>query len=181
MRKFKFFLLAISGAAVLVLGGCKEKEQYDETAFQEDLEPLTGDELEAMDEDSDDEMTMVDGDELEAAGDSTASAEKENENSTDSSSADAEEDTAGTKKLDEKGTYTDKDDIAQYIYEYGHVPSNLSAETYDNADKMLSVEDGVTYQQCKLDADGKKKMIFTQDGKRVYYTEDDGETFEEIY
>ena len=41
MRKLKFFLLAITGAAVLMLGGCKEKAKYDESAFQDDLEPLT--------------------------------------------------------------------------------------------------------------------------------------------
>ena len=46
---------------------------------------------------------------------------------------------------------------------------------------MLPVEDGVAYQQCSLDTDGKQKIIFTQDGKRVYYTADDGESFEEIY
>lgn len=27
--------------------------------------------------------------------------------------------TESQKKLDEKGTYTDKDDVAEYIYEYG--------------------------------------------------------------
>ena len=46
---------------------------------------------------------------------------------------------------------------------------------------MLPVEEGVTYQQCSLDSEGKQKLIFTQDGKRVYYTEDDGKSFEEIY
>ena len=46
---------------------------------------------------------------------------------------------------------------------------------------MLPVEDGVTYQQCSLDSEDKQKIIFTQDGKRVYYTEDDGKSFEEIY
>lgn len=175
MRKLKFFLLAITGAAVLMLGGCKEKVKYDESAFQDDLEPLTDDELESMDENTDDEMTVADENEM-AQGDLEADEEKNGENSSDSSdSAQAQ------KKLDEKGTYTDKDEVSQYIYEYGHVPSNLKAETYDNADNMLPVEEGVTYQQCSLDADGKQKIIFTQDGKRVYYTENDGESFEEIY
>ena len=64
MRKFKFFLLAITGAAVLMLGGCKEKAKYDESAFQDDLEPLTDDELESMDENTDDEMTVADEDEM---------------------------------------------------------------------------------------------------------------------
>ena len=174
MRKLKFFLLAITGAAVLMLGGCKEKAEYDESAFQDDLEPLTDDELESMDENTDDEMKVADEDEM-AQGDLEADETKE-------SSSDASTDsTESQKKLDEKGTYTDKDDVAEYIYEYGHVPSNLKAETYDNADNMFPVEDGVTYQQCSLDTDGKQKIIFTQDGKRVYYTADDGESFEEIY
>ena len=176
MRKFKFFLLAVTGAAVLMLGGCKEKAKYDESAFQDDLEPLTDDELESMDENTDDEMTVADDDEM-VQGDLEADETKNKESSSDAST----DSTESQKKLDEKGTYTDKDDVAEYIYEYGHVPSNLKAETYDNADNMFPVEDGVTYQQCSLDTDGKQKIIFTQDGKRVYYTEDDGETFEEIY
>ena len=176
MRKFKFFLLAVTGAAVLMLGGCKEKAKYDESAFQDDLEPLTDDELESMDENTDDEMTVADDDEM-AQGDLEADETKNKESSSDAST----DSTESQKKLDEKGTYTDKDDVAEYIYEYGHVPSNLKAETYDNADNMLPVEDGVAYQQCSLDTDGKQKIIFTQDGKRVYYTADDGESFEEIY
>ena len=176
MRKFKFFLLAVTGAALLMLGGCKEKAKYDESAFQDDLEPLTDDELESMDENTDDEMTVADDDEM-AQGDLEADETKNKESSSDAST----DGTVSQKKLDEKGTYTDKDDVAEYIYEYGHVPSNLKAETYDNADNMFPVEDGVTYQQCSLDTDGKQKIIFTQDGKRVYYTADDGESFEEIY
>ena len=176
MRKFKVFLLAITGAAVLMLGGCKEKAKYDESAFQDDLEPLTDDELESMDENTDDEMTVADEDEM-TQGDLEADETKNKESSSDAST----DSTESQKKLDEKGTYTDKDDVAEYIYEYGHVPSNLKAETYDNADNMFPVEDGVTYQQCSLDTDGKQKIIFTQDGKRVYYTADDGESFEEIY
>ena len=48
-------------------------------------------------------------------------------------------------------------------------------------DIMLPVEDGVTYQQCSLDDAGKQKLIFTQDAKRIYYTDDDGQSFDEIY
>ena len=130
MKKFRYFILVLAGVAAMMLGGCKDKEKYDESAFQDDLEPLSEDEVEAM---------------------------------------------------DENGTYTDKDEVAQYIYEYGHVPSNLTAADYDNADSMLPVEDGVTYQQCSLDDAGKQKLIFTQDAKRIYYTDDDGQSFDEIY
>ena len=65
MKKFRIFLLVMTGAAVLMLGGCKEKAKYDESAFQDDLEPLTDDELEAMDENSDDEMIVEDDAELD--------------------------------------------------------------------------------------------------------------------
>lgn len=81
---------------------------------------------------------------------------------TDGSASSDAADSQSEKKLDENGTYTDKDEVAQYIYEYGHVPSNLTAADYDNADSMLPVEDGVTYQQCSLDDAGKQKLIFTR-------------------
>lgn len=183
MKKFRYFLLVAAGAAALIFGGCKEKEKYDESAFQDDLEPLTDEEVEAMDENSDDEMTVADEKEMDESQDTEDSAKEDSSDSKDngSDSSDNTEDTQIEKKLDEKGTYTDKNDVAQYIYEYGHVPSNLTAESYDNADSMLPVEDGVTYQQCSLDESGEKKLIFTQDGKRVYYTEDDGQSFDEIY
>ena len=100
---------------------------------------------------------------------------------TDGSDSSDAADSQSEKKLDENGTYTDKDEVAQYIYEYGHVPSNLTAADYDNADSMLPVEEGVTYQQCSLDDAGKQKLIFTQDAKRIYYTDDDGQSFDEIY
>ena len=80
MRKFKLFLLALTGAAILMLGGCKEKQTYDEAAFENDMEPLTDDELKAMDEDSDDEMTAMDEEEMEQAQDSS---EKDSTESTD--------------------------------------------------------------------------------------------------
>lgn len=178
MKKFRYFLLAIAGAAALMLGGCKEKEKYDESAFQDDLEPLSEDEVEAMDQNSDDEMAVADEKELEQMQDSDEAAGSE---STDGSASSDVADSQNEKKLDEKGTYTDKDEVAQYIYEYGHVPSNLTAADYDNADSMLPVEEGVTYQQCSLDDGGKQKLIFTQDAKRIYYTDDDGQSFDEIY
>ena len=114
MKKFRIFLLVMTGAAVLMLGGCKEKAKYDESAFQDDLEPLTDDELEDMDENSDDEMIVEDDAELEQSQQQEDSTEKADAESTDSN-----EETQS--KLDEKGTYTDKDEVAQYIYEYGHL------------------------------------------------------------
>ena len=42
MKKFRYFILVLAGVAAMMLGGCKDKEKYDESAFQDDLEPLRG-------------------------------------------------------------------------------------------------------------------------------------------
>ena len=178
MKKFRYFILVLAGVAAMMLGGCKDKEKYDESAFQDDLEPLSEEEVEAMDQNGDDEMAVADERDLEQLQDSENAAGAGDTDGFDSSDA---ADSQSEKKLDENGTYTDKDEVAQYIYEYGHVPSNLTAADYDNADSMLPVEEGVTYQQCSLDDAGKQKLIFTQDAKRIYYTDDDGQSFDEIY
>ena len=52
MKKFRYFILVLAGVAAMMLGGCKDKEKYDESAFQDDLEPLGEDEVEAMDQSS---------------------------------------------------------------------------------------------------------------------------------
>ena len=59
MKKFRYFILVLAGVAAMMLGGCKDKEKYDESAFQDDLEPLSEDEVEAMDQNGDDEMAVL--------------------------------------------------------------------------------------------------------------------------
>lgn len=64
MKKFRYFILVLAGVAAMMLGGCKDKEKYDESAFQDDLEPLSEDEVEAMDQNGDDEMAVADESDL---------------------------------------------------------------------------------------------------------------------
>ena len=73
MKKFRYFILVIAGVAVM-LGGCKNKEKYDESAFQDDLEPLSEDEVEAMDQNGDGEMAVADESDLEQLQDSEGAA-----------------------------------------------------------------------------------------------------------
>ena len=70
MKKFRYFILVLAGVAAMMLGGCKDKEKYDESAFQDDLEPLSEDEVEAMDQNGDDEMAVADESDLEQLQDS---------------------------------------------------------------------------------------------------------------
>lgn len=64
MKKFKYFLLTGMLLATIGLSGCGKKAKDDITnkeIFEDDLQPLTEDELNAMDADtSDDDMKSID-------------------------------------------------------------------------------------------------------------------------
>ena len=64
MKKFKYFLLTGMLLATIGLSGCGKKAEDDITnkeIFEDDLQPLTEDELNAMDADtSDDDMKSID-------------------------------------------------------------------------------------------------------------------------
>ncbi len=64
MKKFKYFLLTGMLLATIGLSGCGKKAEDDITnkeIFEDDLQPLTEDELNAMDTDtSDDDMKSID-------------------------------------------------------------------------------------------------------------------------
>lgn len=110
----------------------------------------------------------------------------------------------------EDGVYSSKDDVAQYIHIYGHLPSNFitkkdaeklgwqggSLEPYapgkciggshfGNYEGILPEKKGRTYTECDIDtlgADkrGAKRIVFSNDGL-IYYTEDHYESFELLY
>lgn len=110
----------------------------------------------------------------------------------------------------EDGTYTSRDDVAQYIFTYGHLPSNfitkketrtlgweggslepyapgkcIGGSRFGNYEGLLPEKDGRVYTECDIDtlgADrrGAKRIVFSNDGL-VYYTEDHYESFEFLY
>ncbi len=112
--------------------------------------------------------------------------------------------------LDEKGSYTSKDDVANYIHEFGHLPDNfitkkearalgwtggsleeyapgksIGGDYFGNYEGLLPTKKGRKYYECDIDTLGKKKrgakrIIFSNDGL-VFYTEDHYESFELIY
>lgn len=112
--------------------------------------------------------------------------------------------------LPEDGTYTSRDDVAQYIFTYGHLPSNfitkkeaqalgweggslepyapgkcIGGSRFGNYEGLLPEKDGRVYTECDIDtlgADrrGAKRIVFSNDGL-VYYTEDHYESFELLY
>lgn len=135
MKKLKLFLTTILLLFVLAFTGCQGKASEptidDKSVFEEELMPLTEEELAKMDEnaDFDEEMTPVDEAEFD-----NQDAEPTDGGKKDSEKAPADKETSGQKpsddggsgsaKVKEDGTYTSKDDVAVYIHMYGHLPSN---------------------------------------------------------
>ena len=112
--------------------------------------------------------------------------------------------------ITEDGIYTSKEDVAAYLYEYGHLPSNfitkkeakklgwvssegnldevapgmsIGGDYFGNYEGLLP-EDR-EYTECDIDTLGKKsrgakRIVFSDDGL-IYYTEDHYESFELLY
>lgn len=114
-------------------------------------------------------------------------------------------------KIDEDGSYTDKENVALYIHTYGKLPQNyinkktaesmgwssgeavssfapgksIGGDRFGNYEGLLPKKKGRTYYECDIDAYGKKsrgaKRIVFSNDGLVYYTEDHYESFELLY
>ena len=113
--------------------------------------------------------------------------------------------------ITEDGTYTSKEEVAAYLHEYGHLPSNfitkkearnlgwvntegnlwevapgksIGGDYFGNYDGNLPEAKGRDYYECDIDTDGSyrgAKRIVFSDDGLIYYTEDHYETFELLY
>ena len=112
--------------------------------------------------------------------------------------------------LDPEGTYTTKEDVALYIYTYGHLPDNfitkkeaeslgwsggglddyaygycIGGNRFGNYEGLLPEADGRKYTECDIDTmhaskRGAKRIVFSNDGL-IYYTDDHYESFTLLY
>ena len=108
----------------------------------------------------------------------------------------------------EDGKYTSKEEVAAYLHQFGHLPSNYITKMkakklgWDSSGRHLWVvapgksigggyfgnAEGILpegeYRECDIDFDGRKRgvkrLVYSEDG-RIYYTEDHYETFERLY
>ena len=110
----------------------------------------------------------------------------------------------------EDGEYTSKEEVAEYIYLYGHLPNNyitkseaedlgwkskgnldkvapgksIGGDKFGNREGLLPTAKGRKYYECDIDykkgSRNAKRIIFSNDGL-IYYTEDHYETFELLY
>ena len=113
--------------------------------------------------------------------------------------------------IDENGTYTSKEEVAAYLNEYGHLPSNfitkkqakklgwvssegnlgkvapgksIGGDYFGNYEGNLPEAKGRDYYECDIDSTGKyrgAKRIVYSNDGLIYYTEDHYETFELLY
>ena len=110
--------------------------------------------------------------------------------------------------VNEDGSYTKKDDVALYLWVYGHLPENfitkneaqklgwsggslepyapgccIGGDRFGNYEGLLP--DGPTYTECDIDTMGAKncgakRIVFSSDGY-IYYTDDHYESFTVIW
>ena len=113
-------------------------------------------------------------------------------------------------KPDEAGVYTSKEDVAEYLHQYGHLPDNfitkaearelgwkggslepfapgksIGGDKFGNYEKLLPRKSGRQYYECDIDtlgakSRGAKRIVFSNDGQ-IYYTDDHYESFELLY
>lgn len=113
--------------------------------------------------------------------------------------------------ISEDGIYTTKEEVAAYINEFGHLPSNfitkkeakklgwvssegnldkvapgmsIGGDYFGNYEGILPEADGRDYYECDIDFDGtyrNAKRIVFSNDGLIYYTEDHYESFELLY
>ena len=112
--------------------------------------------------------------------------------------------------LDKDGSYTSKEDVMNYLIEYGQLPNNfitkkeakklgwsegslepyapgkcIGGDYFGNYEEVLPVVSGRTYHECDIDtlnakSRGAKRIIYSDDGQ-IYYTKDHYKTFTLLY
>lgn len=113
--------------------------------------------------------------------------------------------------VEEDGTYTSKEEVALYLYQFGHLPENfvtkkeakalgwvssegnlgkvapgksIGGDYFGNYEEILPAKKGREYHECDIDSTGGyrgAKRIIYSDDGLIYYTEDHYETFELLY
>ena len=140
----------------------------------------------------------------------TESEAQETEEKDQSKSEDGQDQKESSVHLDPDGSYTSKEDVMNYLIEYGTLPSNfitkkeakklgwsgnslepyapgkcIGGDYFGNYEKKLPVASGLKYRECDIDTLGAKKrgakrMIYSNDG-HIYYTDDHYDTFTLLY
>ena len=136
----------------------------------------------------------------------------ENNNSSSQKNSSSSSGSSGSSaSVEEDGEYTSKDEVAAYIHEFGHLPSNfitkkeakklgwissegnlgevapgksIGGDYFGNYEGKLPEKSGRSYYECDIDSDGGyrgAKRIIFSDDGLIFYTEDHYNSFEQLY
>ena len=113
--------------------------------------------------------------------------------------------------VSQDGTYSSKEEVAEYLHQYGHLPSNyltkkqaqelgwvaskgnlwevapgmsIGGDRFGNREGLLPGAAGRKYYECDIDFDGSyrgAKRIIFSDDGLIYYTDDHYESFQLLY
>ena len=113
--------------------------------------------------------------------------------------------------ISENGTYSSKDEVAEYLHEFGHLPPNyltkkeaqdlgwvaskgnlwevapgksIGGDRFGNREGLLPEAPGRKYYECDIDFDGSyrnAKRIIFSNDGLIFYTEDHYESFRQLY
>ena len=113
--------------------------------------------------------------------------------------------------ITEDGQYSSKEDVAEYLHLFGHLPDNyltkneaqdlgwvaskgnlwkvapgmsIGGDRFGNREGLLPTKKGRKYYECDIDFDGtyrNAKRIVFSNDGLIYYTEDHYESFELLY
>ncbi len=126
-------------------------------------------------------------------------------------SSDGKQEEEKTSEINEDGVYTSKDEVADYIYQFGHLPSNfitkkeakqlgwvssegnlvevapgksIGGDHFGNYEGNLPEKVGRMYYECDINSDGKYRgaeRIVYSNDGLIYYTKDHYNNFELLY
>lgn len=113
--------------------------------------------------------------------------------------------------ISENGAYSSKDEVAEYLHEFGHLPPNyltkkeaqdlgwvaskgnlwevapgksIGGDRFGNREGLLPEAPGRKYYECDIDFDGSyrnAKRIIYSNDGLIFYTEDHYESFQQLY
>ncbi len=204
--------------SLLLMGGCgKQSAPANGPGQSQTAISSAQEESSAEQEDQDGEQQGADADDSENGGsdDGTSQPDDSSNGSEDGQGSSSAENTEidspeDEPEIAEDGSYTTKEDVALYLYTYGHLPENfitkkeakklgwsggsleeyapgkcIGGDYFGNYEGNLPEKKGREYHECDIDTLGAKKrgakrIIYSNDGL-IYYTADHYESFELLY
>lgn len=214
-RKWKY-LLAVFLLAAGMLTGCAEKSVEPQNVQNEENAEAESAETEIREA----EIAEAEVPETGTAEEEVPEAETGEAEVSETGTAEAEVPEAETVEAEvpeaqptvsEDGTYTSKEEVAEYIFLYGHLPDNfitkkeakamgwissegnlgeaapgksIGGDYFGNFEGNLPEKEGREYHECDIDSEGGyrgAKRIVYSNDGLIYYTEDHYKTFELLY